>query len=869
MGASDDRTDRDLNDELSFHLDMETQANLRRGMNPTDAVRQARTSSGGLAQTKEQHRDVRRRRWARDLAQDIRYAWRSLRRTPAFTVVAVSTLALGIGANAAMFSVLNAYMLRPLPYPEPNRLIRVYRTSIHSQSWPHSYLNFRDHRARNTVFDRFALYTGLRQSLTTEGQPAEGLQGLSVTSDFFPALGVPPALGRWFTDAEGQPGASGVAILSDGFWRRRFGADPTIVGRTLRLEGQSVQVVGVMPEGFEHQLLWGPIDLWRPFVPTPQQLQARYNNSFQEFGRLKAGVSLEQAQQSMVQLAASLSKETGFNKDESLRLEPLRRSQVDDVGRSAMWLAFGLSGFVLLIACANLANLQLVRTAAHIREHTIRAALGAGRFRLLRQSLTESGVVALAGGLASFLVARAVVEFVNRRLFVDLPQARVTLDVRVFAFTLLCAVVTGLLFGAVPALLASRADVNQALSDRPRGSTSGSHSRFRNALIVSEVAFALVLLTGSGLFLRGLQRFGQRDPGWRVDGLITAQLGFRGPNYATPEQRIAFFKTFEQRVRTLPGVVDVAIAASQPIGGFNSSGPIVAQGQPEPAPGHYLEVFLEYVSLRYFQTFGIRLVSGRLFDEHDTADKPPVIIVSESTARRYWPNESAIGKRLGFPGANPPRWMQVIGVVTDVGFPGNLSEPYTRLESFQPIAQQPIQGMNITVRTTLRPESLAEPMRKLTAELMPASPLNRVRTARALVDQNLGSTELFASLLGGFALLGLGLAGIGIYGVTSYSVAQRTGEIGLRMALGAQAGDVLKLVLRKGTGLILLGVSVGAFGAYGVARVLLSMIPALPAREPMTPIALGLALTTVALIACYLPARRASKMDPAVALRHE
>jgi predicted permease len=626
-----------------------------------------------------------------------------------------------------------------------------------------------------------------------------------------------------------------------------------------------------MPPGFEHQLLWGPIDLWRPFTIPVQQRQNRNSNSFQEVGRLKTGVTREQAEQSMMQLAANLSKETKLNQDESLRLEALQRSQVDDVGRSAMWLAFGLSGFVLLIACANLANLQLVRTATHLREHTIRAALGAGRFRLLRQSLTESGLVALVGGVASFLVARTVLELVNRRLFVDLPLARVALDVRVFAFTLLCAFLTGMLFGAVPALLASRADVNQALSDRPRGSTSSSHSRFQHALIVSEVAFALVLLTGSGLFLRGLQRFGQRDPGWRVDGLVTAQLGLRGPNYAKPEQRLAFYKTFEERLRTLPGVVDVGFSSSQPIGGFNSSGPLVAEGQPEPQQGHYREVFTEVVSLRYFQTLGVRLVAGRLFTADDTADKPRVIVVSERTASQYWSNEKAIGKRLKYPGptsdGNP--WMEVIGVVNDVGFPGSLAEPYTRLETFIPITQQPFQGVNITLRTTLSPESMTQPLRRVAAELIPVSPVNRIRTARALVDQNLGSTELFASLLGGFALLGLGLAAIGIYGVTSYSVTQRTGEIGIRMALGAQARDVLALVLQRGTGLILLGASLGALGAYGISRVLLSMIPTLPARDPMTPIALGTVLVSVALFACYLPARRASKLEPAVALRHE
>ncbi len=570
----------------------------------------------------------------------------------------------------------------------------------------------------------------------------------------------------------------------------------------------------------------------------------------------------------MIVLQANLTKETGMNRDESLRLEPLQRSTSDEVSRSAMWLAFGLSGFVLLIACANLANLQLVRTTARIREHTVRAALGASRVRLLRQSFTESGVIACAGGLAGAAVAFGVLAFVNRQLFVDLPLARVSLDVRVFAFTLGSSVLTGLMFGTVPAVLASRADVNSALSDRPRGSTSGSHATFRHALIVSEVAFALVLLTGAGLFLRGLQRFADRDPGWRVDGLVTAQLGFRGTNFQTEAQRLSFFPYFEARIRALPGVQNVAIAASQPIGGFNSSGSIVIEGQPEPAAGHYPEMFFEPVSLGYFDTLGIRLLEGRLFTTADTADRPAVAVINQTAARRFWPNESPIGKRIGRPGPNR-NWMEVVGVVNDVGFPGNLSEPYTRLESFRPLAQQPLQGMNITVRTTMAPDALTEPLRRLAAELMPASPLNRIRTARTLVDQNLGRTELLATLLGAFAVLGLLLAAIGIYGVTSYSVTQRTGEIGIRMALGAEARDVLQLILRKGGALVLLGVSLGAIGAVGVARLLFSLIPTLPVRDPMTPIGLALILVSVVFVACYLPARRASRLDPAAALRHE
>jgi predicted permease len=385
---------------------------------------------------------------------------------------------------------------------------------------------------------------------------------------------------------------------------------------------------------------------------------------------------------------------------------------------------------------------------------------------------------------------------------------------------------------------------------------------------VSEVAFALVLLAGSGLFLRGLQRFSERDPGWRVDGLVTAQLGFRGPNYVTPAQRVAFFEMFERRLRRLPGVRDVAISQSQPVGGFNSSGPMIAEGQSEPAAGQYPEVFTESVSPVYFQTLGIRLLSGRLFTAADTADTPAVVVINDRLAKRFWPNESPLGKRLSLPGP-PHNWMQIVGIVNDVGFPGNLSAPYTRLELFRPLAQQPIQAMSITVRTATEPEALTEPMRKVTMELMPESPLNRIRTARALVDQSLGRTELLATLLGAFAALGLALAAIGIYGVTSYSVAQRTGEIGIRMALGAQTRDVLRLILQKGTILVLLGVSVGTLGAYMIASLLFSLIPELPARDPLTPALLALALTAVAVAACYLPARRASRLDPAIALRHE
>jgi predicted permease len=676
-------------------------------------------------------------------------------------------------------------------------------------------------------------------------------------------------LGRVFTAEEDQPGNNLVVVISDRFWQRRFGGDPNILNRTLQLDGESVKVIGVMPPGFEHPLLWGTVDVWRPIAFAPDQRQNRGNNFLRAFARLKPGVSPEQAQGAMVTLFDNIAKENSSNQSESIRLEPLARSTSDDIGRKVMWFTFGLAGFVLLIACANLANLQLVRTAARAREYAVRAALGAGRGRLIRQSLTESLVIALLGGGLSLVLALGAVEFISRRLFSELPGARVTLDFKVFGFALLSSVITGLIFGVVPAWLASRADVNQTLKESPRGSTMGrSQHRLRHTLIVGEVAFALVLLAGAGLFLRGVQRFANLDPGWRVDGLLTAQISLRGTNYATPAQRTTFHGRLEERLRALPGVSQVALSNSQPVWGFNSSGSFKVEGQPEPEPGQWPEIYFEPVSTNYFETLGVRLLEGRFFNSNDIAGKPAVVIINETAARRFWPDQSPIGKRIGRPG-NDPNWQEVVGVVNDMGFPGGLGEPYTRFEAFRPLAQSPSGSVNISLRGATSPEAFASVLRRAVAELDPTQPVNRVRTARSLVDQGLGNVSLLGTLLGAFALLGLALAAIGIYGVISYSVAQRTGEIGIRLALGAQARDVLWLVLGKGARLILLGALLGGVGAYAVARLLITVIPTLPTRDPAALVAIAFCLVAVALLACYLPARRATKVDPMTALRHE
>jgi putative ABC transport system permease protein len=804
-----------------------------------------------------------------EMFQDLRYGLRMMLKHKGFMAVAVLTLALGIGANTAMFSVLNTYLFNSLPYPESDRLVRVFRTSPHSQSWPHSAANFLDFRKKNDVFQQMIAYSYDNPNLVEEGQSSERLTAMIATSDLFPGMGVQAALGRVFGPEEDQPNASRVAVLSDRFWQKRFGGDPGVIGRKMTLDGQPVEIIGVMPPSFEHPLLWGNIDLWRPIAFSAQQQANRGNNYLRAFARLKPGVTIEQAQSAMVTLAANMSREYSSNQGESLRLELLKRSTSDDIGRSVMWFTFGLAIVVLLIACANLANLQLVRVSSRAREFAVRAALGAGRSRLMRQSLTESLTIAMIGGALSLLIALGGVRYISGRLFSDLPGAQVSLDYKVFGFALLVSAVTGLLFGLIPAWMGSRPDVNQALRENTRSATGGRSQRIlRNALIVGEVAFALILLAGAGLFLGGVRRFLHQDPGWRVDGLLTAQLGLQGEQYRTPAARLTYYQQLEERLRALPGVENVALSRSHPAWGFNSSGSFLVEGQPEPPPEKMPESFFEAVSPGYFETLGARLIAGRAFTPEDKTDRPQVVIINQTMARRFWPNESAVGKRIGSRGDNK-NWREIVGVVDELKIPSGLTEIYTHFQTFSPLAQTTPGGVNISLRTSVAPETVSGAFRKTVAEIDPTQPLNRIRTARATIDQSMGSVTLLGSLLAAFALLGLTLASIGVYGVTSYSVAQRTGEIGIRMALGAQNRDVLWLVLSKSGGLTLAGAAIGVVGAYGVARLLAWAIPTLPTRDPVTFIGLTITLVVIALVACFLPARRATKVDPMIALRQE
>src|ERR1041385_7136502 len=601
------------------------------------------------------------------VSQDLRYSLRMLLKHKGFTIVAALTLALGIGVNTAMFSVLNTFLFRALPYPQSEQLVRVWRTSAHSQSWPFSNANFFDQHDQNSVFEKMAAYTYSSVNLTEPGHTAERLLGLAATADFFPMMGVAPAPGRVFTPEECEAAADNVIVLTDRFWARRFGSDPNVIGRKIQLDGKTVEIVGVMPPGFEHPILWGPIDLWQPLAFTPEQKNNRGTNYLSEFGRLKPGVTIQQAEQSMVTLVGNIAKQNKSNDGETVRLELLQRSMSDDIGRTLMWFTFGLSAFVLLIACANLANLQLVRTAARARELAVRAALGAGRWRLLRHSLTESLLIAIIGGVVSLAIALAAVRFISSRLFIDLPGASVQLDYKVFGFALLCSLLTGVLFGTVPAWLASRADVNLALRENSRGNTGGRFlNLLRHTLIIGEVAFAMVLLAAAGLFLRGLQRFINADPGWHVDGLLTASMSLRGDKYKEDKQRLVFLNELENRLPSLPGVQHVAIGSSQPVHGFNSSNSFFIEGRPEPPPDKFPEMFFEPVNSDYFETLGARLQQGRTFNSSDTSDHPAVVIINETTAHTFWPNENPVGKRISSTGPKKD-YFELVGIVNDIG----------------------------------------------------------------------------------------------------------------------------------------------------------------------------------------------------------
>jgi putative ABC transport system permease protein len=858
------RTEQDLDDELAFHIAMQARAHEQRGMSATEARRQARLALGGVEQVKERSRDVRPVRWAHDVARDVRHGLRSLWNTPRFTVAALVTVILGVGANATIFSVLNPLLFKPLPYPEPDRIVDVFRTSPQSQRWPHSVANYLDQRERNHVFEHLTAFSPADASLVEGNAPAERVFTILASGNLFAMLGVAPAIGRTFTDADDRPGADPVAVLSHRFWQQRLAGDPRIVGRALRIDGRAVTVIGVMPDAFEAPLFWGNVDLWRPFAYPAERLQDRGNNFLIELGRLKAGVSLAQADAAMKTVVAQIYAEhTTLDARESVRVTPI--TLVDDATRRVSGFAFGLTFFVLLIACVNLANLQLARTSTRAREFAIRGAIGGGRARLLRQSMTESLLLSLIGGLLAIPLSYWCTRWIAMLQFSELAGVQVTMDAACLGFAFLCAVVTGVVFGAVPAWMAARTDINDVLRQHPRSASCGGTHRFRHALIVAEIAFALVTLAGAASFIRGLQLIGGLQTGWRPDGLSSARISLIGPAYPDGPRRVEFYERLQGQVANLPGITHVSISNSSiPVRPFNSNSTFRQEGR--------TDTFLAYdesITPEYFDTLGIPLRRGRMFTSADRRDRPPVAIINESMARALWPHEDAIGKRFT-PDDPTPTWVEVVGVVGDVRFPAATSSSIdTEYQIYIPLAVGAPAVASIIVRTAAPSESIAANLTRVVAGLDRDVAVVGLTTARAFEARTTASLRLLANVLGGFAALGLILATIGIFGVVSYSTAQRTGELGMRMALGARQSEVLWLVLRQGVALTLAGTVAGLIGGLGLARLLAAIMPRLPSPETLLVVTIAVGMTLIALLAMFIPARRASKISPMIALRHE
>ncbi len=862
------RTEQDLDDELAFHVAMQTRANAQGGMTDAEAHRRARVEIDGVEQTKERSRDVLPLRWARDAMQDVRYGLRGLRKSPRFTIAAMLTVVLGVGANATIFSVLNPLLFKPLPYPEPERIVNVFRTSPQSIRWPHSMANYLDHRARNTVFEHLTAVSFEDTSLAEPGQPAERLYTLRTTGNFFALFGVGPLIGRTYTDADDQTGAAEVVVLSYGFWQRHFNGDPTIVGRPIRINAGNTTVVGVMPRDFEYPLFWGNIDIWRPFAASAQQRQDRGNNFLREFGRLKPGVTADQAEAAMKAINLQLLEENAnLDRSGGIRLEAL--SIANPVMRRMSAFAFGLTFLVLLIACVNLANLQLARTAARAREFAIRGAIGGGKGRLLRQSLADSLVLSVVGGVIAIPLSFWCTRLIATRQFAGLQDVRVVLEPATLVFAFGCAVLTGLIFGAVPAWLASRADVNDVLKQNPQSMTAGpGPRRFRQGLIVAEIAFALIILAGAVSLVRGLQRITAVDPGWRVDGVLAARLNLPqvGPAYTTPEARRVFFQTLRDRAAEIPGVTHAAVSSSSvPTATFSTSTTFAVEGRTEP-----VLAYNERVTPEYFDTLQLPLRRGRLITPDDRFGRTPVMVINDAMARALWPGEDPIGKRIGNRGPNP-NWRQVVGVVGDITFPsfGTSGNVDTEFQTFQPLAQTGTQFVNILLRTDREPDAISSDLRRIVSTLDRDLPVYGLMTARAAEQRQTANLRLLANVLAGFAGLGLLLAALGIFGVVSYSTAQRASELGMRMALGARQSVVMWLVLKQGVGLTMVGAGVGLAGGIALGRVLASLMPNLPSPEVWVLLGAFTGMVLVALAAFTIPAWRASKTSPMLVLRHE
>ncbi len=857
----------DVEDELQFHLQMLVEHYRARGMGADAAGREALARFGDVdrvGQMLRTHdyqlvRTRRRREFMGDVAQDLRIALRGFRRAPAFATVAVLTLALGIGANTAIFSVVDAVLLRPLPYRQPGELVSMTGSTqaevVRIGELSRSYRSIGSHRIESV-------------SLSGDGDP-ERIDGASTTAGLFTTLGVSAALGRTFVAGENEQSGARVVLISDNLWRRRFGGDPTAVGQSLLVNGTSHVVIGVMPAGFEFPAR--TTQLWIPLIFARSNVGQFWGwGGNQITARLATGVSAPQAQQELRDVFRRIRTENpvwtpGAEYGKDAVVTPLQEKAVGGV-KPTLLLLLGVVGCVLLIACANVANLLLVRAAAHRKELAIRSALGGGRSRLVRQLLTESLLLSTTGALAGLLLAWIGLRVVVAMLPPDMPRvSEIGIDGRILGFTAVLALITGVGFGLIPAMRSVRASLVGALNDSGRSASRGvGHSRLSSGLVISEIAVSVVLVASAGLLVRSFVELTRVHPGFASEQVVAARISPPERAYAEGDRIRGFYAALLDRISVYPGVSTAAAVNPLPLRDGLNGLAIRVQGQFEdlrnalPSADHY-----QMITPGYLQAMGISLVSGRDIDATDRAGTPDVILVSESVARKFWPGESAVGKKLGYPWPSP--WLTIVGVVGDVK-QDSLNSTRT-MAVYRPFAQAPIASMTVVMRTTADPGVIANLLRKTVGELDPTVPVSDVTAMEQVLAGAMARPRFAAILLTAFATVALLLGAIGIYGVIAYAVSQRTREIGVRMALGATPGDALWMVIRRGAWLTVAGLAVGTVAALGATRMLSGLLYGVSATDPVTFGGVALALAMVAVVACYIPARRATRVDPTVALR--
>ena len=863
-----DRVDQEFTEEIQAYLDMVTEENIRQGLTPQEARRNALVEVGGVEQVQERVREIRMGQFIETAWRDIRFGVRALVYSPIFTVVTVLSLALGIGANTAIFSVVNGLLLRPLPYPESEQIVDVWHTPP-QQSFPGldrfsvSPANYLDWKAQSNAFEQMAIYTYTGLSLSTSNDPLP-LIGAAVSSDFFSVLRTNAMQGRTFTPDEEQPGRDQVVVISHGLWQRAFGANPNIVGQTLTLNSRSFTVVGIMPAGFQ---LPREADLWVPLAWDDKERQTRSIHDYIVIARLKQNVSLPQAQAEMSTISTRLEQQyPEENSGWGAVVIPLREDLVGDI-RTALLVLFSAVGFVLLIACANVANLMLARGANRQKEIAVRIALGAGRARLVRQLLTESVLLAVTGGVLGLLLA-----VWGSRMLVrlgSLPNSGdIGIDTWALGFTLLVSFAAGIIIGIVPALQFTKSSLSETLkqgSGRTGGSPMKQHTR--KALVVSEVALSLVLLIGAGLMIRSFWKLQNVDPGFDTSNALTMSVALTPIRYSEPHQQLAFLDRAMEQIRAVPGVVSVGTTTTIPLAGGGSTQPFSIEGRPTGTIAEQPMAQTRYISPDYFKAIGIPLRQGRFFSDQDRDNSVPVIIISEAMARRFWPGENPIGKRLTPSFHSKEGAREIVGVVGDVKARGLDSDASTMM--YLPYKQAPRPFMSFVVRTSSNPESLVQPVSRAIYSIDKEQALTDVQTMDQVLMQSLSDRRFNMTLLLTFAGVALVLAAVGVYGVMNYTVTLRRRELGIRMALGAKASDVLRLVLRQGLTLTLIGVGAGLISAYALTRLMASLLYGVTATDYLTFASVSAVLIVVGLAASFVPARRATKVDPTIALRTE